>query len=68
MSGGGVRAQGGGRAHLCVCYPGALPRCGGECDSDLCETKAGWGGWLEGPPVWGPAGPRFPLLPAAAPP
>ena len=31
-------------------------------------TEAGWGGWMEGPPVRGPAGPRFPLLPAAAPP
>ena len=26
------------------------------------------GGGMEGPPVRGPAGPRFPLLPAAAPP
>ena len=26
------------------------------------------GGGMEEPPVWGPAGPRFPLLPAATPP
>ena len=26
------------------------------------------GGGMEGPPVWGRAGPRFPLLPAATPP
>ena len=26
------------------------------------------GGGMEGPPVRGPAGPRFPLLPAATPP
>ena len=34
----------------------------------LCETEAGCGGGLEGPPVRGPAGPRLHLLPAAPPP
>ena len=32
------------------------------------RNGGGTGGGMEGPPVRGPAGPRFPLLPAATPP
>ena len=51
----------------CPCDHGSLPRRGGRACAPV-RNGGGMGGGLEGPPVRGPAGPRFPLLPAATPP
>ena len=53
------------RGTTCPCDPGSFPRRGGRACAPV-RTEAGGG--MEGPPVRGPAGPRFPLLPAATPP
>ena len=75
--GGGVCVRGGGCGYLgarvavrgttCPCDPGSLPRRGGRACAPV-RNGGGMGGGVEGPPVRGPAGPRFPSLPAATPP
>ena len=55
------------RGTTCPCDPGSLPRRGGGACAPV-RNGGGTGGGMEGPPVRGPAGPRFPLLPAATPP
>ena len=55
------------RGTTCPCDPGSLPRRGGRACAPV-RNGGGMGGGMEGPPVRGPAGPRFPLLPAATPP
>ena len=55
------------RGTTCPCDPGSLPRRGGRACAPV-RNGGGMGGGVEGPPVWGPAGPRFPSLPAATPP
>ena len=55
------------RGTTCPCDPGSLPRRGGRACAPV-RNGGGTGGGMEGPPVRGPAGPRFPLLPAATPP
>ena len=72
--GGGFRLLSGGegarvavRGTTCPCDPGSLPRRGGRACAPA-RNGGGTGGGMEGPPVQGPAGPRFPLLRAATPP
>ena len=77
VEGGGVCVRGGGCGYLgarvavrgttCPCDPGSLPRRGGRACAPV-RNGGGMGGGVEGPPVRGPAGPRFPSLPAATPP
>ena len=55
------------RGTTCPCDPGSLPRRGGRACAPV-RNGGGMGGGVEGPPVRGPAGPRFPSLPAATPP
>ena len=55
------------RGTTCPCDPGSLSRRGGRACAPV-RNAGGTGGGMEGPPVRGPAGPRFPLLPAATPP
>ena len=55
------------RGTTCPCDPGSLPRRGGRACAPV-RNRGGMGGGMEGPPVRGFAGPRFPLLPAATPP
>ena len=54
------------RGTTCPCDPGSLPRRGGRACAPV-RNGGGMGGGMEGPPVRGPAGPRFPSLPAATP-
>ena len=65
--GGGEGARVAVRGSTCPCDPGSLPRRGGRACAPV-RNGGGMGGGMEGPPVRGPAGPRFPLLPAATPP
>ena len=55
------------RGSTCPCDPGFLPRRGGRACAPV-RNGGGIEGGMEGPLVRGPAGPRFPLLPAATPP
>ena len=55
------------RGTTCPCDPGSLPRRGGRACAPV-RNGGGMGGGVEGPPVRGPAGPRFSSLPAATPP
>ena len=55
------------RGTTCSCDRCSLPRRGGGVRAPV-RNGGGMGGGMEGPPVWGPAGPRFSLLPAATPP
>ena len=55
------------RGTTCPYDPGSLPRRGGRACAPV-RNGGGMGDGMEGPPVRGPAGPRFPLLPAATPP
>ena len=72
VEGGGVRGGGCGylrarvavRGTTCPCDPGSLPRRGGRACAAV-RDGGGMGGWVEGPPVRGPAGPQLPSLPAA---
>ena len=64
--GGGARARRREEPPVCVTLEPS-PAVGGRVTRPV-RDGGGMGGWLEGPPVRGPAGPRFPLLPAAAPP
>ena len=67
----GLGGGGGGRVAVrgttCPCDPGSLPHRGGRACAPL-RNGGGMGGGMQGPPVRGPAGPRYPLLPAATPP
>ena len=72
--GGGFRLLSGGqgarvavRGITCPCDRGSLPRGGGRVCAPM-RNGGRTGGGTEGPPVRGPTGPRFPLLPAATPP
>ena len=55
------------RGTTCPCDPGSLPRRGGRACAPV-RNGGGMGGGVEGRPDRGPAGPRFPSLPAATPP
>ena len=67
LSGGGEGARVAVRGTTCPCDPGSLPRRGGMACAPV-RNGGGMGGGMEGPPVRGPARPRFPSLPAATPP
>ena len=72
--GGGFRLLSGGGGGACRCERDHVPMRPWFAPPPLgegvctCAKRGGMGGGMEGPPVRGPAGPRFPLLPAATPP